>query len=233
MIKLIKLEFKRNSVGIYLYSTIGIFIFTTLIGILFSAIPKIENGTPASQIFMDKDILVMMITVISMSGFAILGSIMYTKFIVEEYTTKKNILLFTYPQKRSSIFMAKFIFIFILIIMTISNLFSILLIGIIGNLTGIMDKYFNNIRYITLVSIAFSFISNLISIISLRIGFWKKSIIATIITSVILIAPIGNSIMLLKNNLTNIIIPLLSILILLDIILVSGLLKKINKMECL
>lgn len=96
-----------------------------------------------------------------------------------------------------------------------------------------MDKYFNNIIYITLVSIAFSFISNLISIISLRIGFWKKSIIATIITSVILIAPIGNSIMLLKNNLTNIIIPLLSILILLDIILVSGLLKKINKMECL
>lgn len=121
MIKLIKLEFKRNSVGIYLYSTIGIFIFTTLIGILFSAIPKIENGTLASQIFMDKDILVMMITVISMSGFTSLGSIMYTKFIVEEYTTKKNILLFTYPQKRSSIFMAKFIFIFIftLIIMTI------------------------------------------------------------------------------------------------------------------
>ncbi len=235
MLKLIKLEFKRNSVGIYLYSTIGIFIFTTLIGILFSAIPKIENGTSASQIFMDKNMLVMMITVISMSGFAILGSIMYTKFIVEEYTTKKNILLFTYPQKRGSIFMAKFLFIFVftLIMMIISNLFSIFLIGIIGKLTGIMEKYFENIIYIILISIAFGFISNLISVISLRIGFWKRSIIVTIITSVILVAPIGNSIMLFKNNLIDIIIPLLIILILLDIILVSELFKKINKMECL
>ena len=235
MLKLIKLEFKRNNLKSYLYGVLGIFIFTILIGILFSAIPKIEKGTSASQIFMDKNMLIIMITVISMSGFAILSAVMYTKFIVDEYTTKKNILLFTYPQKRSSIFMAKFIFIsaFTLIMMIISNVFSILLIGLIGKITGIMNTYFKDIVNIVLISVIFAFIANLISVISLKIGFWKKSIIVTIITSVILVAPFGNSIMLFKNNLINIIIPLLAILILINIILVGGLLKKINKMECL
>ena len=235
MLKLIKLEFKRNNLKSYLYGVLGIFIFTILIGILFSAIPKIEKGTSASQIFMDKNMLIMMITVISMSGFAILSAVMYTKFIVDEYTTKKNILLFTYPQKRSSIFMAKFIFIsaFTLIMMIISNVFSILLIGVIGKITGIMNTYFKDIVNIVLISVIFGFIANLISVISLKIGFWKKSIIVTIITSVILVAPFGNSIMLFKNNLIDIIIPLLAILTLINIILVGGLLKKINKMECL
>ena len=235
MLKLIKLEFKRNNLKSYLYGVLGIFIFTILIGILFSAIPKIEKGTSASQIFMDKNMLIIMITVISMSGFAILSAVMYTKFIVDEYTTKKNILLFTYPQKRSSIFMAKFIFIsaFTLIMMIISNVFSILLIGLIGKITGIMNTYFKDIVNIVLISVIFAFIANLISVISLKIGFWKKSIIVTIITSVILVAPFGNSIMLFKNNLIDIIIPLLAILILINIILVGGLLKKINKMECL
>ncbi len=235
MLKLIKLEFKRNNLKSYLYGVLGIFIFTILIGILFSAIPKIEKGTSASQIFMDKNMLIIMITVISMSGFTILSAVMYTKFIVDEYTTKKNILLFTYPQKRSSIFMAKFIFIavFTLIMMLISNVFSILLIGLIGKITGIMNTYFKDIVNIVLISVIFGFIANLISVISLKIGFWKKSIIVTIITSVILVAPFGNSIMLFKNNLIDIIIPLLAILTLINIILVAGLLKKINKMECL
>lgn len=235
MIKLIKLEFKRNNLKPYFYGALGVFIFTILIGILFSTIPKIEKETLASKTFMDENMLTTMITVISMSGFAILGSVMHSKFIIEEYTSKKNILLFTYPQKRSSIFTAKFIFIvfFSLIMMIISNLFSILFVNIIGNLTGIINLYFNNIKEIIFSSIIFGFLANLISIISLKIGFWKKSIIATMITTVVLIAPVGNSIMLIKNNTVNIIIPLLVILSVISIILFNSLLKKINEMECI
>lgn len=235
MVKLIQLEFKRNHLKSYFYGSFGIFLFTLCIGTLFSAIPKIEQGTLAAQTFQDTDMLVMMVSVISMSGFAILGSVMYTKFMIDEYTTKKNILLFTYPQKRSSIFMAKFLFIFLFtfMMMFLSNTASILTIGTIGNLTGIMESYYKNIEMIVFTSVIFGFVANFISIISLKIGFLKKSMVATIITTIVLIAPVGNSIILLKNNFINIIIPLFVILIFINIVLVFGLIKKINGMECL
>lgn len=235
MIKLIKLEFKRNDFKPYIYGVLGIFIFTICIGTLFSAIPKIEQNTPAAKIFNDENMIVMMISIISMSGFSILSSIMHTKFIINEYTTNKNILLFTYPQKRNDIFMAKFsfIFIFTFVMMILSNLLSILLINVIGNLTNISKLYYNNISTIIFISIILGFIANLISTISLRIGFYKKSIIATILPTIILIAPIGNSIMLLKLYFIHLTMPIFVILIFINIILIINLLKKIGEMECL
>ena len=235
MIKLIKLEFKRNNIKPYFYSILGIFCFTFVMGFLFSALPKIEANNISSHIFSDTDMLVMMITIISMSCFAILGSIMYINFIICEYTTKNNILVFSYPQRRSNIFIAKFIFIFtfIFVFMILSNIISIISIGIIGYITKIIDDTFKNIDEIILISIVFALISNLISLIALRIGFWKKSIILTIITTIVFIAPLGNSVLFIKDNWIYIIFPLMIVLIFINSILFLGLLKKVDEMECI
>lgn len=234
MMRFIKLECRRNHLLSYFYGILGIFSFTLLIGSLFSAIPKIEKNTLASQIFMEQDMLIIMISMISMSGFAILSSIMHAKFIIEEYTSKKNILLFTYPQKRSYIFIVKlvFIFFFTFTMMLIVNLMVISFINIIGNMTGILDAYFENIGNIIMISIIFSLLANFISMLSLMIGFWKKSIIATLITTIIFIAPIGSSVLFIKNNIVLTTIPLLIVLSSISILLFRNLLKKINEMEC-
>lgn len=67
---------------------------------------------------------------------------MNTKFIVEEYTGRKNLLLFTYPQKRSQILLAKFTltFVFTFAALMLSNVAALLLIGLIGNMTGLVRE---------------------------------------------------------------------------------------------
>lgn len=231
MIKLIGLEFKRVNILPFIYGVMVIFIFSFGIGLLFAAVPKIENNI-SQHILADLDTLSILITIISMSAFTILASVMYSKFLVEEYTTKKNIMIFSYPQKRSNIFFAKYILVtvFTFVSMVISNFVCILLVGYFGNLIGIMSSSFKDFSFIAIISILFAVVGSLISLISLRVGFWKKSIIATIITSVILVAPIGNSLMLLKDNLM-IILPLLILLLFVGISIYLGLLKKINNME--
>ena len=234
---LIKLELRKNNLTPYIFGGLTIFIFTLLIGCMFSFTPILEPSSIDNHIFQDPKTLIIMVSVLSMSGFSILSAVMHSKFTVEEYTGKKNILLFTYPQKRSSILFAKFIlvFTFTFIYMIITNLLNVSLIFLMGTFIGYMDTPYdlNLIAYTTLLSILFSLIANLISMISLRVGFWKKSIILTVLTSVILVSPFGNLAILLKNNLLEIIFPTTLILIIICTILFLGLLKNVNEMESL
>ncbi len=237
MLKLIKLEHRRNNFKNYIYGAIGICIFTTLIGILLNATPRLEPNDETVKVFATIDGLVPMITVISLNGFIILSSIMYAKFVVEEYTGKKNVLLFTYPQKRSEILLAKFIIIFgfTFICMKISNIITITIVILIGNATGLLSESITtdsitNIVYTTLI---FSIVANLVSILALRIGFSKKSIIWTIVAAIVLSSPFGNIVMLLQNNLLTVTLISTIFLLIGCSILFLGLLKKVNRMECL
>lgn len=237
MMKLIKLELRRNNLKPYLCGSLGIFIFVMVIGILFLVLPLIDPSDPTSKEMSDFMILSPLISIIVMSSFTILGSVMNTKFIVEEYTGKKNLLLFTYPQKRSQILLAKFAltFVFTFAAFLLSNVAALLLIALIGNMTGLITKPIgiDNVMNVLLLSIILGFITNLISVISLRVGFFKKSIIWTLVTAIILVAPLGNTVMLFGNFTLPIFLALGALLMIICLILFIGLLKKVNKMECL
>lgn len=142
MMKLIKLELRRNNLKPYLFGSLGIFIFALVMGIFFIALPLIAPSDPTSKEMSDFTILYPLISIIVMCSCTILGSVMNTKFIVEEYTGEKNLLLFTYPQKRSQILLAKItlIFVFTFIALMLSNVVALLLIGLIGNMTGLITK---------------------------------------------------------------------------------------------
>ena len=237
MIKLIKLELRKNNLTPYLFGALAIFLLILLLGMFLSIIHILQPNDENAKIMSNIDMLLPMITILSMSSFSILGSIMYSKFVIEEYTGRKNVLLFTYPQKRSSILFAKFILIFsfTFFFMFISNVLGASIIIFVGNSFGFIISSLDKdvLSQIILLSSLFSLISNLISMISLRIGFWKKSIIWTIVTSVVLVSPFGNSVVLLKDNLLMVILPISIILLIICIALFLGLLKKVNRMECL
>ena len=101
--KLIKLELRKNNLKPYLWGSLGIFVFAVIMGVFFSALPLIEPSDPSSKEMSDFNNLSSLISIIVMGSYAILGTVMYSKFIVEEYTGRKNVLLFSYPQKRSQI----------------------------------------------------------------------------------------------------------------------------------
>ncbi len=232
MIKLIKLELRKNNLKPYLLGILGIFFAITSMGILFSAIPTLD---PSSQEFSNPSMIITLVSIISMSAFAILASIMHSKFVVEEYTGKKNVLLFTYPQKRSSILFAKvvFIFVFIFVMMFTLNMLALLSIGILSNAAGLLSQPFRDIGLMLKYSLIFPLVANFIGLIALRIGFYKKSIIVPIVVSTILTAPFGNAVMLLGTNSFIAFLIVGTILLLISIFLFIGLLKKVNRMECL
>ncbi len=234
MIKLIKLELKKNNLKIYLLSVIGIFASVIAMGLLFCVVPILEPNDPASQGFSDRNMVITMISIISMSAFAILSSVMYAKFIVEEYTGRKNVLLFTYPQKRSYILFAKFIFIFVFIfvMMFAVNMISCYVVGVIGSMVGLISQSFTNTVLMIRLTIIFAFVANFIGLIALRVGFYKKSIILPIVISTILVSPFGNAVMILGTNSDIVFIIVGGVLLLVSMVLFGGLLKKVNRMEC-
>ena len=237
MIQLIKLELRRNNLKPYLWGSLGIFIFALIMGAFFIALPLIAPSDPTSKEMSDFTMLSPLISIIVMAGYTILGSVMHTKFIVEEYTGRKNLLLFTYPQKRSQILLAKFAltFVFTFAALMFSNVAALLLIGLIGNMTGLIIKPIglHNVINVLLLSIILDFIANLISTIALRVGFFKKSMIWTLVTAIILVSPLGNSVMLISNFTLPIFLVVGAVLMIICLILFMGLLKKVNKMECL
>lgn len=235
MKKLIKLELRKNNIRPYVIAVAGIFCTVTLLGIFFAAIPEIEPKTPQPHQFLDPKILITIISVTNMSIFAVLASIMYSKIIIEEFTGTHNILLFTYPQNKGRIFLAKFIlvFCFIFIAALIVGFLASFLASTLSYLIGIrVDPFFTAGMAIKL-GLLFALTANLIGIISLRSGFYKKSIIAPIITSVILITPFGNSAAILGQISPILFIATSALFLAVSIGLLTGLLKTVNKMECL
>jgi len=237
MMKLIKLELRRNNLKPYLWGSLGIFIFTVAMGVFFSALPLIDPNDPSAKMMSDFTMSSSPVSIIVMSSYAILGTVMHSKFIVEEYTGRKNVLLFTYPQKRSQILLAKYTltFVFTIAALILSNVVALLLVNLIGNVTGLITKPINidSVANALLLSMILGFIANLISTIALRVGFLKKSIIWTLVTAIILVSLFGNSVTLSSNFVLPIFFAVGTVLMVICLILFIGLLKKVNKMECL
>lgn len=237
MRKLIKLELERNNLKPYLWGSLGIFIFAVAMGVFFSALPQIDPTDLSAKMMSDFTMVSTVVSIIVMSSYAILGTVMHTKFIVEEYTGRKNVLLFTYPQKRSQILSAKFLltFVFTFSALILTNLAAYISVGIIDNMTGLTAAPIDMARIAStlLFSLILGLIANLIGIIALKVGFYKKSIIWTLLTAVILVSPLGNSVISFHDFVLPIFLVVGAAMLIICIILFAGLLKKVNNMECL
>ncbi len=234
MIKLIKLELRKNNLKPYLLGVLGIFVAVIALGLVFCAIPILEPNDPSSNMFSNPDSIITMASIMSMTAFSIMTSIMHSKFVVEEYTGRKNILLFTYPQKRSSILISKFVLIFSFIFISLFavNMVGIMLVGLMGNAIGLINEPFSNISLMLKYSIMFSLLANFIGLIALKIGFYKKSILVPIVVSCVLTSPFSNMVMVFKDNSFLAFFIAGIVFLLISMFLFIGLLKKVNKMEC-
>lgn len=190
MKKLISLELKRNSLKPYNIAVTIIMIVMLFFLYLLAAIPMIEQTESDMEMFLSYSSLIGMSNVVSMAIFSIMSAVLASKLIVEEYSGKKTILLFSYPVERKKILDAKLYMVFlytvgsmfiscsiILVIFFITeNLFP--LCPDMLNVKVILNSFFSLLCY--------SCIAGLLGIISLWFGFKKKSIAVTIIASCII-----------------------------------------------
>ncbi|MFD2132374.1 ABC transporter permease [Pseudogracilibacillus auburnensis] len=240
MLKLIKLEIKRNRLKGYI--TAGLVITVTLIGLvyLFAAIPYLDASDKDVQIFMTYNGISTLSLVVATACFSILSSVMYNRFIIEEYTSKKVFLLFSYPVERNRVLWVKIITVFLFIV--ISMIFSGM---IVFSIFFITESFFPLCQDVLTLSTIFGIVASLVAysitsaalaVISLWFGYWKKSASVTIVSSVIVSSIFGSfsSEILLSGGITHNLMILVVIAAgstLVALALITRLSQKINTME--
>ncbi len=190
MNKLISLEIKRN--GLKTYHTAVLIVTAIMLCFLYllAVIPKLDPTETDLGLFMTYNSLTNLINIICMVIFVILSSVMFSKFVVEEYSGKRAVLLFSYPVDRKRILGAKVIMVFSYTVISMF-LCGVVIFGIFFITENLFPICADTLKLTTFFSsllslLCYSLLSGVLSIVSLWFGFWKKSISTTIVAAVII-----------------------------------------------
>ncbi len=163
-----------------------------MLGLLYllAAIPKLDPTETDLEMFMSYRSLIGLTNILLMVVFTILSAVMSAKFIVEEYTGKRAILLFSYPILRQKILSAKICMVFLYTVIAMS-LCGIAIFGIFFGTENVFQICSDSLNLSTLIYcvcslVCYSLLAGVWGVIALWIGFIKQSITVTIVSSVII-----------------------------------------------
>ena len=112
-----------------------------------------------------------------MAVFCVMSSVMYSKFVIEDYSGKRPILLFSYPVSRKKVILSKLSVVsgVTIISMIVSNLLVFMTFGITENFIHLVGKDFTLPIMLKVVenTLIMSLIAASIGIVAVGIGFIK------------------------------------------------------------
>lgn len=231
---LISLELKKNKISTYIIA--GIIIAITMLGFLFlfAYAPLIEPNDKDMQIFSGYNNLIPLFGVFNMAVFCVMSAVMYSRFIIEDYSGKRPILLFSYPVSRKRIILSKLSIVcgFTIISMLISNFTVFLTFSITENFIHLVGKEFTLSIMLQVLenTLIMSLIAASIGIAAVGIGFIKKSVPATIVSAILIASLMCNIVVNASLNRVTMYI-LTAVMILVGAVFSMFLIKKINIME--
>ncbi|MEF3352781.1 ABC transporter permease [Paenibacillus sp. GYB006] len=221
---------KRNHLGSYV--TASIIFGIVLIGFMYfvAYVAQVENE-PDFQTYPN---IFLFTTIVSMIVFSVLSSVMYSRFVIEEYSGTRLVLLFSYPVNRKKVLLAKvgIVVLFTTVAMIICNIPAVLIFSLTESFIPIVsdtlsiELLMSIIKMILVLSISV----NGICIIAMRIGFVKKSIPTTMVTSFILSAVYANAMIGSFGN-DAILFSLLTLVVAVSTFILWELMNKVNSME--
>ncbi|QHQ62818.1 hypothetical protein Ana3638_20220 [Anaerocolumna sedimenticola] len=190
MNRLIVLELKRN--GLKSYHLAVVIITGVMLSFLYllAIIPKIDPTETDLNMIMTYNNLINLNNILCMVIFTIFSSVMFSKFVVEEYAGKRAMLLFSYPVDRKKILEAK---IFMVFFYTVG---AMLLCGSI-----VLGVFFTTESYFPICAdqlsiktvfggflslLCYSLLAGVWGIVALYFGFGKQSVSVTIIAAIII-----------------------------------------------
>ncbi len=230
MTKLIKLELLRINLRPYFISS-AIFGIVQLVFTYFVAyVAQVEQEIQ----FMNYGNILLFTGAINTLFFSIFSATMYSKLIVEEYSGKRLALLFSYPVGRQKTFIAKILIVllFVMLSMFICRMLPVGIFALTETFSPIVsDVMTSDILMKAFFSMFVSFVAaSAIGLLSMRIGFIKKSIPTTLISAFILSGIYGNiAISSEEKPSISLIITTVSLLIIFAILFTLS--RKINQME--
>ncbi len=190
MRNLIALELKRNRLRSYHIAVLicGV----TMLGFqyLMAAIPHMDPTEPDVELFSRYPFLTGLTCLVCMAIFSVLSAVMASRFVVEEYSGKRAILLLSYPVSRKKVLHAKLVLVFAY------TVGAMLLCGAVIQAVFFLteslfplcpDQLTIEVILQTLdFLLCCSVLAGLTGVLSLWFGFRKKSVPVTIVASVIL-----------------------------------------------
>lgn len=186
MLKLIKLEWKKNQIKKYVRNSV--IISGLLLLLLISVAGEMTTQTPIGG--SDKSMLSVSIEIFTHMVYIIFTGTMLSSFIVSGFKNKTIDLMFSYPIKRRRILAAQMlaVWIFNTVALILTKLFAYWGFWIAKKYIKIdLDNIaYNSIGFYAEIIISSAVMISL-SFIALLIGVYMKSSKATIITSVILV----------------------------------------------
>ena len=234
MMKLIKLELRRNNIRTYLVSSAVSCV--VLLGLIYfiAYAAQLEDSSAREIVFRSYTNIFRLTGIISLVVFSTMSAIMYSRLIICEYTGKRAALLFSYPVSRSKILLAKLllVFVFTSVSMLICTAIPYLVFSITESVSPIVVQ---DVMTVGLVADALktSCVAVLalggIGIVSLRIGFIQKSVPTTLISAILLSAIYGNAAINVNGILSSVLISGIGLIV--TVTVMVELSNKVNKME--
>lgn len=198
MRKLIKLELKRNNLRTYLAASAVLCV--VLLGSIYfiACAAQLEDSGVREIAFRSYTNIFRLTGIISLVVFSTMSAIMYSRLIIEEYTGKRAALLFSYPVSRGKILLAKvlLVFVFSSISMLICTAIPYLVFGLTETVSPIVvqDVMTGGVVAEALKTSGAAVLAlGGIGIVSLRIGFIRKSVPTTLICTLLLSSVYGNA----------------------------------------
>ena len=234
MRNLIALELKRNRLRPYHIATLicGV----TMLGFqyLMAAIPYMDPTEPDAELFSQYPFLMGITCLVCMAIFSILSAVMASRFVVEEYSGKRAILLLSYPISRKKVLRAKLVLVFAY------TAGAMLLCGAVVQAVFFLTESLFPICSdqltieVILQSLGFllccSVLAGLLGMVSLWFGFHKKSVSVTIVASVILatiVCQMISSALAFLPMMGSV----LGVTVILSALAIKNLLRQVNNME--
>ncbi|EJR39360.1 MULTISPECIES: ABC transporter permease [Bacillus] len=187
MLRLMKLELRKFKLGWYVKRAVIANIVILALLIFVSIVAQIE-GDPKIR---NPQIILSMASALVRATFIIFGGVLIAKLIIDEYKSKTILLMFSYPINRKKMMVSKLAITATLTFITVI-LSNILVVGIFFGI----DSYFSILpnsftvdqliqEGINLIPLAIATAG--ISLIPLYFGMRKRSVPATIVSSIIVV----------------------------------------------
>lgn len=187
MVRLMKLELKKNKISKAIVMSLGMILFC----MLFTTVSLVDSATDPTQTKDTFENVFNMIGVLLSFIFIVFYSVLVSSILIKEYNSKTILIMFTYPIDKRKLICAKLLLITIFISISMLAGYAICCSYIVGvdyflDLLGgqfefsMISWWFFTIITTTLVCVC-------MGILTFCVGMIKKSVAFTIISSLILI----------------------------------------------
>lgn len=182
---LAKIEFKKINIKNQLI-TLGIVnIIILLLSIMLEFL--MQSSTPG-EMYNINSFIVNNVDILSKAVFVVWESILIAKLIIEEYKNKTMLMLYTYPQNRKKILIAK-----IALIVSITMAFMVITQISLNMVFYLLSRFTPLINYTITMNLFTNVVITSISalsfcLITFCIGMIRKSVIATVLTSIVIVS---------------------------------------------